>query len=395
MRKKRGLIIGASGDAIHMIETAKKMGIYVLAMDGNPEAKGLSAADEKIVVDISDEEKVCKIVSDLDIDFTLPVPLGRYLATMGAVNEIFHLPGIKKNPIIYSVDKFSFHEKLREKQLRNIKCTLFNRHDQRENLTNSSFPLMIKPRYGSGSKNIHWIETQENFLTVLDKEEMDQDEYIIETAVNGQEYGVDGAVIHGETIVTLIRKKEVTPLPIRQAVASFSINRATQADLYQKVSDYLAKVSDALGYDNCLINADIIVKDNDIFLVEIAPRPAGHSLQDAFIPLSTGIDLCKEYCHFLLGQEANFYCSSMKTLAIHFFNFENITISKVPAFQELSKSNKCHLLAWNCNIQEGAHMEKVVDGASIMGRGYFIVEGKDENDLNQQCEWILKQFNGA
>ena len=65
----KGIVIGASKDAIHTIEKAKEHGIYVIALDGNPNAEGFEVADEKVVVDISDLEKVRKEVDRINPDF--------------------------------------------------------------------------------------------------------------------------------------------------------------------------------------------------------------------------------------------------------------------------------------------------------------------------------------
>ena len=53
---------------------------------------------------------------------------------------------------------------------------------------------------------------------------------------------------------------------------------------------------------------------------------------------------------------------------------------------------RSNIICWNCNINDGDYMGKVINGHSIMGRGFFIVESTDENKLIEQSEWILSQF---
>lgn len=88
---KKGIVIGASRDAIHTIKKAREKGIYVVALDGNPNAEGFKFANESIVVDISDLDKTSNEVARIKPDFTIPIPIGRYLSTMGYINDKFQL----------------------------------------------------------------------------------------------------------------------------------------------------------------------------------------------------------------------------------------------------------------------------------------------------------------
>ena len=115
----KAAIIGASSEALHTIQLAKQLGLRVVAFDGNPEADGLKAADEAVVVDISNEEATIDGVRNAGVDFVLTVPIGRYLTTIGAVNDTLGLPGITKIMAVNCTDKFLFHQKLQERQLRN------------------------------------------------------------------------------------------------------------------------------------------------------------------------------------------------------------------------------------------------------------------------------------
>ena len=53
---------------------------------------------------------------------------------------------------------------------------------------------------------------------------------------------------------------------------------------------------------------------------------------------------------------------------------------------------KYPLKAWNCNLKEGMFLGKVTNGASIMGRGYFILEASSPFELDGYCDDIKSEF---
>lgn len=389
---KKGVVIGASRDSIHTIKKAREHGIYVVALDGNPNAEGFAYADEKIEVDISDLEKTCTEIQRIKPDFVIPIPIGRYLSTTGYVNEKFQLKGIGYRATVYSTDKFLFHERLSEVGLRDVQLYLINENIGVEQLA-IPYPAIMKPRFGSGSRDVFFITKDEELKNAFDYAISTKEDFVLEQAVEGIEYSVDGAVIDGILNITLLRKKIITPLPIRQPISSFSVEyNAENSELFKRVYSKLQKVVERLEYNNCLLNADLIINANDIFVIEIAPRPSGHNLHNVFVPQATGIDIAEEYIKFLLGETFSFETDHMRYLQIRFFDFENVVIKKVPTLQELQESGTCNLVLWNCKIKENDYMNKVINGHSIMDRGFFIVEGKTEEELIAQSTWVLDQF---
>lgn len=402
MKRVTGVIIGASRDSIHTIKKAREQGIYVVALDGNPDAEGFHYADKTVVCDISNLIETCKTIEEIKPDFVIPIPIGRYLSTTGYVNEKYGLKGIKYNAAKYSTDKYIFHEKMKGKGLRTIQCHLINKKTDISDIS-IEYPAIMKPRFGSGSRDVFYItsndEVKQAYKNIMradrpktGKHMFGGQDFILEQAVTGEEYGVDGAVMNGNMKVTLIRKKSITPFPIRQAVASFSVDKEKNIEIYNEVHKYLQKVVETLEYDDCLINADIIMNDNGIFVIEIAPRPSGHYLHDVFVPITTGVDIAKEYIKFLLGKDYRFESENIKCMEIRFFDFEDVIVKRVPDVNDLKWSNRCNIKEWKCNIHNGDFMDKVINGHSIMGRGYFIIDGTDETDLREQSKWILSQF---
>lgn len=149
----KAMIIGASQEAIHVIQVAQKQNIYVIAVDGNKRAKGLEYADKAVVADISDIEAISRIAETEKPDFTIPIPIGYYLISMAYVNEKYGLRGSAYESVKASVDKWLFHQKLAEAGLRKEYVLLVKKG---ENFVwNGKYPVVVKPRYGSGNRNVY------------------------------------------------------------------------------------------------------------------------------------------------------------------------------------------------------------------------------------------------
>ena len=229
MESRTGIVIGANRDAIHSIQMAQKNGVHIIAVDGNPNAEGFAYADESKIVDISNVDKVAEVVKAIKPDFILPIPIGRYLATMGMINTRYGLKGAGEQAVILSTDKYEFHQVLYEAGLRNVKA-------------NIPFPVLFKPRYGSGSRDIFFANNEQELKERYQKVIQKREDFVLEQMVEGTEYGVDGAVVDGKLFITLLREKMITPLPVRQAVGSFSVvNDAENTDMINRVYEYIGK----------------------------------------------------------------------------------------------------------------------------------------------------------
>lgn len=395
----KAAIIGASAESLHTIEMAKKHGITVIALDGNEKAEGLKTADIAKVVNISQEEDTKKALESEEIDFVLTVPIGRYLTTIGYVNDELYLPGISKEMAVSCTDKLLFHEKMEENGLRNCHCyeakeEKKDRYELYQQMIEGKkeliFPAILKPRHGSGSRGIHFVNTMEELKTALDVTAGES--YVLEECVAGEEYGLDGAVINGKFYLVLLRHKENTPLPARQAVAYFSV--LPEDDFYGEVKEFMEKTAAVLGLNDCLLHGDIICGENGPFIIEMSARPSGHNLHNLFTPLCTGIDLAEEYIKCRLGEEYSFVPKETKQMMIHYFDMEG-KVEKVPAKEEVEKELGISFISWNCNIRKGKVLGSVSDGHSLMGRGYFILEGNSEEELKKMAEMVKACFKVA
>lgn len=377
-------IIGASEESLHTINKAKEQSLAVIAFDGNKEAAGLKVADNFRVVDISDEKKTIEAVKNANVDFILTVPIGRYLTTIGAVNDALGLPGITKQMAQRCTDKYLFHQKLQEKQLRN--CTCYCLPEDKEKEWTGSFPAILKPRYGSGSRGIHIVESVARLAEALNK--IGEEPYILEECMDGEEYGMDAAVIDGTFHMVLLRRKVNTPLPNRQAVAYYSVWEEDK--FYRPVYEYMKQVVGTLGLSECLLHADLLDTKAGPFAIEVSARPSGHNLHNLFTPMATGVDMAKEYICYRMGKEYSFVPSVKRNLSIHYFDMQGV-VQHIPGKEELDATG-ADIVEWNCNIGKGEVLASVSDGHSVMGRGYFILEDNKKEEPAKQALKIKELF---
>ncbi|MDE7334011.1 MAG: ATP-grasp domain-containing protein [Lachnospiraceae bacterium] len=396
----KAAVIGASGEALHTIKKAHEYGLTIVALDGNPRAAGLKAADKPIVTDISDEKAVLRELRRERPNFVLTVPIGRYLTTIGTINDALGLPGISREMADLCTDKFRFHKRLHENNMRRCRCyqveegrirdtegTVFPADDTGADGIPLALPAILKPGFGSGSRGIHIITQREQLVQAL--KTVSGEPYVLEECIAGEEYGVDGAVVRGEFQMILLRKKENTPLPFRQAVGYFSV--LPSDGFWQQVYDYMKKAVKCLGIGECLLHADIIKGTEGPFIIELSARPSGHNLHNLFTPLCTGVDMAEEYMKYRMGHSYSFRPETTKSMMIHYFDMEGI-VRNVPGREQASQALQAELAAWECNIRQGEKLEPVSDGHSLMGRGYFVLEGSGFSHLCNQAQIVKNMF---
>lgn len=390
-----GIVIGASSEAMFGIEQGKKLGLRVLGFDGNANAEGLKKVDQAYVVDIRDERQILSVLEEKQIDasevISIPVPVGRVLCSTGAVNSALNIQGVSKKCAEILTDKYSFHEILQEKGLRSAKCRLIKAGEELGKMDGPR--LIVKPRYGAGSRNVRLITKEEDW-EILNREFPMEEDFVVETAVEGQEYGIDGMVFRGKFSLVLLRKKINTPPPVCQCVGYLSVSERKDKELLEKVEEYCQQIVSLVGIEDGIMHGDLLVSQAmELFMIEMSARPSGHNLHNEFTPLVSGVNMIEEYIKYLItGEQPRLvlrHNQSESFYLIHYFDFDGKEITKVPGAEYLKK--KYQLLAYECNLKKGKTM-KVVDGHSIMGYGYFIIEGKSEKDVLCKSNQLLQEF---
>lgn len=400
---KTAIVIGASSESVYAIGIARKRGYHVIAFDGNPQAEGLSQADEAVVADIRDASQIWTRL-DTKPDMILPVPIGRYLTTTGAVNDYYGLRGLSEDAAGYCTDKYRFHQKLSEQGLRDGDCLLIEQDcsvpvaidqasvllERERTARGTDAQMVIKPRYGSGSRGVKLVQTPEDVAAYLG--DAVNEDVVLETVFPGTEYGVDAAVFGGELSLYLIREKILTPPPYRQCVGYLALDRQTEKSMYDTVYAYLQQVIQVLGINHCLLHCDLMWHQGKPMVIELSGRPSGHNLHNLFTPMATGVSMVDRYINYVESQGAQWSESNthIRQLLIGYFDCQPCHILQVPDASVIQKQFGSRLLQYDCRIQPG-ELQEVRDGHTLMERGYYILEGESKEGLLQDREHLLEQ----
>ncbi|MBR2164913.1 MAG: ATP-grasp domain-containing protein [Campylobacter sp.] len=383
------LLIGASSESLIAIAHAKKLGLKVVAFDINPAAPGLKEADISYNEDIANPNKIIAILErdGLIPAVILPVPIGRCLNTIGALNDYYKLDGFSFEMADICTDKLKFAlaltgggSGLQMKPIKSLRNAKFKLVRPNLDISEFKFPLIIKPRFGSGSKDVIAIKDAIELENILKDSKFTKEDFIIEELINGIEYGLDAVVIDGVFHHILMRQKFITPLPYRQAVANIS----TSENL--AVSKYMQEIINTLNINNTLLHADIIITPNGKpFIIELATRPSGHYLSK-FIELVTGVNPTKEWINRSLNLPYSFEVKFLKNMIIRYFDLEGEC--QMAEFDTLK--DELGIIDYQCHIS--SPLGKVIDGASIMNRGYAIIEANSKEECIKNANKLISNF---
>ena len=101
--------------------------------------------------------------------------------------------------------------------------------------------------------------------------------------------------------------------------------------------------------------------------------------------------MAEEYIRYRMGLPYDFAPRETKSMLIHYFDMRG-KVMNVPDRKEAAQAIDAGLAAWECNIRPGEELRPVSDGHSLMGRGYFVLEGKGADFLKEQAGIIKGLF---
>lgn len=310
---KKLMILGASYSLIPLINAAKKCGYYTIVTSIPGDYPGFQLADEISYTDITNPEAVLQAAKKYNVDGVATCCMDVGLRSLGYVNTGCNLTGPSWETVQKCTNKLKMKEAFLKYGVHTAKfCKIYSEEDLEKGCSELSFPLIIKAVDQMGSRGIFRCNNKEEVKYYYPHTmQATQKEYcILEEFLEGTMFGVEAMVEGGKLAYCLPVGND-----LHQANPPFPIGHyvpwENDENLENKVFAEIQKAIEALGADNCPMDFDMMLKGDDIYIIEATTR-AGATCLAELVSIHFGIDYYEAIAKLAMGESVKEYFSKKK-----------------------------------------------------------------------------------
>ncbi len=304
---KKLMIMGAGIYQVPLIEKAKEMGIYTIAVSIPGNYPGFAIADQCCYENTVDYERILQVAKEEKIDGIVTAGTDVAVITIGKVCDELGLPGLSFEAAKIASNKILMKKKYEEYGVRTARFREVSfEEDMYEKTAGLNFPLIFKAVDTSGSRGIIRVNSKEEFeaARALVKANTRTDFFIVEEFIEGEEFGAQAFVYRGEVKFILPHGDYVFQGDTGVPVGHFAPYELAP-EIVEDTKLQLTKAIEAMGLDNCAINADFILKDGKTYVLELGGRSGATCLAE-LVSIYYGFDYYEKLIRAALGEDVDF-----------------------------------------------------------------------------------------
>ena len=389
---KKIMVLAAGLLQIDVIEKAKSMGYYVLAVDGNPKAPGFNVADKAICADIVNEETMLKIARDEHVDGVIHPCSEVSMAVMGRINDELGLSGISREQAICATNKHLMRKAFEKGNAPSPKSILAQDAEDAWSRLQNEFDTdaILKPSRNSGSRGIAKVSRnmdKGDFVRAYDESLSESRDHsvLIEQFIEGPEFSIEMIVWQGEIHVLTVTDKKTTGAPHFVELGHNQPSCFSATDVETLKAAAVAGVR-ALGVNNCACHAEAKLMNGKAYLMEVGARLGGDFISTELTHLSTGIDMVAAAIDVALGVEPDLSAKEEpKGVCIRYFCPKP---GKLVSILNTEVLNNPHVYLWEIYPKEGDVIPAVT--SSLCRSGHVIVTEKTPQKAIELAERLIE-----
>lgn len=386
------MVLAAGLLQIDVIEKAKSMGYYVLAVDGNPKAPGFNVADKAICADIVNEETMLKIARDEHVDGVIHPCSEVSMAVMGRINDELGLSGISREQAICATNKHLMRKAFEKGNAPSPKSILAQDAEDAWSRLQNEFDTdaILKPSRNSGSRGIAKVSRnmdKGDFIRAYDESLSESRDHsvLIEQFIEGPEFSIEMIVWQGDIHVLTVTDKKTTGAPHFVELGHNQPSCFSATDVETLKAAAVAGVK-ALGVNNCACHAEAKLMNGKAYLMEVGARLGGDFISTELTHLSTGIDMVAAAIDVALGVEPDLSAKEEpKGVCVRYFCPKP---GKLVSISNTEVLNNPHVYLWEIYPKEGDVIPAVT--SSLCRSGHVIVTEKTPQKAIELAERLIE-----
>lgn len=315
LRGKTVMVLGGGRYQLPLIRAGREAGCRVLVMGWPGDFPGYAYASQWYNVDIMDADAVIRIAREEQIDGIVGCGSDFILPTIGRVVDALGLPGPGYESSVVASDKLKMKQAFARTQVRTAAYHEVRTESEAVSATRETgWPVVLKIVDGSGSKGVVICHDEcalrRAYAEV--KPLTHQPYMVVEQFIDGVEFGAQAYVGAGQLQFVMVHGDMIFHGESGVPVGHYAPAMTEYAGLQADAEEQLRRAVEALHIDNCAINADFILHDGQVYVLEIGARAGATCLPEL---VSQCYDT--DYYAYLLAGACGLPLPQMPAQALH------------------------------------------------------------------------------
>lgn len=305
--KHRLIIIGSMTENVRLVEKAKERGYYTIVCDGYENGPAKKLADRAFNMNVRDTDAIAAMCREEEADGIIGSFSDLILEQITRIADQAGLKWyLKPENIPQYREKNVAKDILRNLGIRIPRYTLLSRDFRDEELSGFTYPLVVKPVNGWGSKGIfvaHSLEEiRHNFDEAASRQTLEKIE--VEEYSQGREYNMMTWVIDGQVHVISIADREKNP---QQGNSIPLLNRIVYPardikKICSEATDVLQRFIGVTGQKSGALCMQFFYNEHGVEVCEIAGRLFGY--EHEMVTICSGFDIEDMLLNYVYDEDA-------------------------------------------------------------------------------------------
>ena len=391
---KTAIVLGGTVPHIDLVCQLKKRGYKTILVDYTKSPPAKEYADEHIRESTLDRDIILKIAKDYNADLVISSSVDQANVVCCYVAEKLGLP----HPYSYETalnvtDKVRMKSIMHEHGIETSKHISIQRFDEVRKAS-LRFPIMIKPADSNSAKGVKKAETMEKAEEAFNiaKEYSRNGMVIAEEFVEGVEISAYGYISNHTPIIIMIQERISTydgDDKVLKCYASWAPARISEK-AREKAQDVLGQIAEVFGLDNTPLFFQGIVREDDISVIEFAPRTGG-GISTQTIKKAVGFDFISATIDSYFGVEPDFssYHPMQKIFAVNQVYADSGEIASITGYEKLKESGLVDIISF----YRRQHANTNALTASSSRVFVMVVSGENQLEIKNKIQASFDQID--